>query len=262
MEQAQALESKNQRWQKHFSGLAPFLSFAFVVLPLGFIIQFTHQKLDIKLNAPNVDKVLLPNKEIAKMLSLGNESLLADWYWLGFVQYLGDSKARFSDHYAYCDKYLDLVTYLDPRFVEPYWFVAFSVGSDQKRPDLAAKLIDRGIQANQYNWTLPFIAGVNQYLFAHDERAAARYYRMASKFPQAPDWLRRQALVLESHIPALVKEMRTWAIIYSSDQSPLVRQEAKNKLVAIWSRIYGTAPTPQVKSAAKHALENLGVAVE
>ncbi len=127
---------------------------------------------------------------------MGYDQVLADCYWLSFIQYIGDSEGRSYDRYALAEQYIDLITELDPKLVQAYWFAAFVIGSDANQPQVAARIIDRGIQSNPNNWTLPFIAGINQYLYAHDDVAAAKYYKMAARFPDAPKWLSRQAEIL------------------------------------------------------------------
>ncbi len=205
------------------------------------------------------DLQLKPN--VIRNFCLGNEQLAADIYWLRFVQYIGDGDARRRDKYESAYEYLDLVTSLDPRFTQPYWFAAFTVGAEMKRPDLAQKLIERGIQANQNNWYLPFIAGINQYLFAHNETAAAKYYRLASKFPDAPKWLGRQAEILQAKIPSLVKEVNTWDTIYRNSTDPLVKERAKERLAATWMRVFKVSPSEEIRKKARTALAELGVEV-
>ncbi|HEY9868395.1 MAG TPA: hypothetical protein V6D08_04465, partial [Candidatus Obscuribacterales bacterium] len=148
------------------------------------------------------DVLLLPRADVLKLLSLGYEQLLADCWWLAFIQYYGDTRERVKDRYRHAYAYLDLITRLDPKFTQPYWFAAFAVGGDMKRPDMAARLIERGLNANQDNWYLPFIAGINQYLFAGNDVEAAKYYRRAARYPDAPAWLGRQADILEARVPS------------------------------------------------------------
>ncbi len=200
----------------------------------------------------------IPAASVLKPISLGYDQLLADLWWLSFIQYYGDSRARALDHYALAYKYLDLVTQLDPKFVQLYWFSAFAIGCDNKRPQLAAALIERGIESNQDNWYLPFIAGINQYLFAQNETAAAKYYRIAAKFPDAPSWLERQAAIIEAHMPSLLKEINTWANIYNSSQEALVKRKAALQLRSLWLTVYTTVPSLAAKQRAKSELKALG----
>jgi tetratricopeptide (TPR) repeat protein len=190
--------------------------------------------------------------------TLGYDRLAADCYWLAFIAYVGDGKARQLDKYRLADRYLDIVTRLDPHFLDAYWFCAFAVGADQGRPDLAQKIIDRGINANPFNWSLPFIAGFNQYLYAGNESMAARYYRMAARFPDAPPWLAEQAALLERGIPRIYKQIGVWEKIYNAEGSPLVKEKARGTLIGLWLSVYKGAPDGQTRQRAAQALRNLG----
>ncbi len=211
--------------------------------------------------SPATREPILLKPEVVKLFCLGHEQLAADLYWLRFIQYIGDGNARRTDRYESAYDYLNLVTTLDPRFTQPYWFAAFVVGSEMKRPDLAKALIERGIQANQNNWYLPFIAGINQYLFAHNEMEAAKYYRQAAKFPDAPKWLGRQAEILQAKIPSLVKEVNTWDTIYRTSTDQLVKERAKERLAATWMRVFKVSPSEEIRKKARKALAELGVEV-
>lgn len=233
------------------------------IVALAAAIQISHEKVNA-LNVQNLSSpgtLVLPRAETIKMLSGGYEQLFADWWWLNFVQYYGNTPERIKDHFAFAYSYLDLITRLDPRFIEPYWFTAFAVGSEQKRPDLAAQVIDRGIAANPDNWRVPFIAGVNQYLFAHDDRRAAEYYKLAAAVPDAPAWLNRQAQILASNTPALIKRTLTWDNIYRSSTETRVKEAARKQLVEIWTRVYKLSPSMQARKRALAELERLGMPV-
>lgn len=199
----------------------------------------------------------IPSAQAVRLVALGYDQLLADFYWLAFIGYVGDGAARTEDHYRLADKYLDLVTGLDPHFIQPYWFCAFTVGSDQKRPMRANEILERGIRANQNNWYLPYIAGINLYLFAHDEVGASKYYQAASKFPESPRWLARQAEILAAKIPSALKEINTWDAIYRTEKTPMIRLKARQKLIQLWSQIYSVSAQKQQRRIARLKLEEL-----
>ena len=203
--------------------------------------------------------ILVPSYSSVRLVSFGFDKLLADLYWLSFISYYGDGVARQKDHYMLADKYLDLITSLDPQFVQPYWFVAFTVGSDQKNPARADELLKRGIDANQNNWYIPYIAGFNQYMFAKNELKAAKYYRMASKFPDAPDWLGRQAKILEAKIPSTIKEINIWNNVYSSVKEVGLKERAREKLLRLWIQVYKRAPSEKIRQKALKNLNELGL---
>ncbi len=240
-----------------------FINALLVTFTLG-AVMISHVGLRMltqyKLEQSPYDPTLL-KPEIVRILCLGYEQLAADIYWLRFVQYIGDSEARQGDKYGSAFDYLDLVTSLDPSFVQAYWFSTFVLGGDLGRPDLAQTLIERGIRANQNNWYLPFIAGINQYLFARNETEAAKYYRMAAKFPNAPKWLGRQAQILQANIPSLVKEVHTWDTIYRNTDDHLVKSQAKERLAATWMRVFKLSPSEEIRKRARKALMELGIEV-
>lgn len=236
---------------------------AYLIVVLGAVIHFLHMEMELALRKvrPTPVAAIVPTPEAVKLVSLGFDQLLADFYWLAFVQYIGDTEARKNDRCCLTYKYLDLITSLDPRFIQAYWFAAFSIGQDEGNPQLASNLIERGIKANQDNWYVPFIAGINQYLYAHNEIAAARYYRMAAKYPHAPSWLNRQASILEAKIPSIIKEVRVWNDIHESAKETLVRNHARDRLISLWMRIYKVSPSLPIRKTAIDALKKLGVRV-
>lgn len=239
----------------------PGLPIALTVLVLSLVMYFTHQRVNLLLSRmePSVQADFVPSPEAVKFVSLGYDQLLADFYWLEFVGYVGDTQDRQKDRYALADCYLDLITQLDPRFTQAYWFTAFTVGGEQSRPKRAAEIIEHGIAADPNNWYLPFIAGVNQYLFAKNQEAAAKYYRMSARFPGAPNWLERQAETLESGAPRFFKEANSWINIYNSAEEPRVKERARDRCIYLWVNIYKSAPTKKIRARADEVLKGLGV---
>ncbi len=188
---------------------------------------------------------------------MGYEQLIADIYWLSFISYEGSGAQRSQDKYSKSYDYLNLITSLDPKFLQAYWFTAFSIGDEQRRPDLADQILQRGIKENPDNWSIPYIAGINAYLYWHDEAKAAKYYRMAARFPEAPRWLAGQAKILESGIPSIVKKIRTWDAIYRSNEPEKVRNRAKEQLIALWLAVFNSNAGKQIKERARQALIDL-----
>lgn len=204
-------------------------------------------------------RILLPDPNALKALSLGYDKLLADCFWLAFIQYIGDTAARRIDHYSSATDFLDLIISLDPTLTESYSLAAFIVGAEMRRPDLADKLIQKGFSTNPNDWYIPLIAGANQYLYAHNDKAAANYYRLASKYPGAPNWLARQADILEHEIPSIIKQINVLESIYRSNEAGPVKERAKEGLIKLWLKVMQESPTPLIKARAKQQLSEYGV---
>lgn len=231
-----------------------------MLVVLCLCIHSWHFKVNELLTATDSDaRLYVPSGQMVKLVSLGFDRLVADFYWLGFVQYVGDVDARRKDRSPLAYRYLDLIIELDPTFIQAYWFAAFVLGGDQKNPNLADELLKRGLQANPDTWYMPFIAATNQYLYARNEQAAAKYYRIAAKYAGAPGWLERQALVLEAKIPSYIKEINVWTNVYDGTDEPRVKEHARDKLIVLWINVYKTSPTDSIRSKAIQELNRLGV---
>lgn len=187
----------------------------------------------------------------------GFNRLEADLYWLAFIQYAGDATARRVDKWRQAEPFANVITAFDPHFVQAYWFTAFTVGADQGRPDLAAQIIQRGIKANPGNWYLPYIAGINQFLYAHNDQEAAQYYQQAAALPGAPQYIAEQAQILKSGAPSLVSAARALESIYRNAKEPLVSERARRESILKWQQVANAAPNQEYRKAAREALTRL-----
>jgi len=227
------------------------------------VIAYSHAQLTEELGASraNSQPVLIPTAQSAKLTSLGFDRILADFFWLSFVGYLGDSGKRRLDHFELADRYIELIVGLDPQFLDAYWFAAFTIGGELRNPKRASEILEAGIEANPDSWHLPFIAGINQYLYAGNEVLAAKYYRVAAKYPGAPEWLLRQAQILDSDAPHLVKQADSWMNICRCAQAVAVREHARKQCIWLWVQVYKNAPNDAYRNRAREVLKELGVDV-
>src|SRR4029434_1659866 len=98
-----------------------------------------------------------------------------------------------SDHsYALLYPLLELTTTLDPYFDVAYQFGALFLAERPPggpgRPDLAVKLLERGIQVQPDDWRLYQAVGFVHYWSNRDYAKAAEWFRRASRLPKAPAW--------------------------------------------------------------------------
>jgi hypothetical protein len=188
---------------------------------------------------------------------LGFDKVVADFYWLVFMQYVGDTKAREIDHYCDSDKFLDLIIGLDTHFIKPYFFGLFLISGEENNPKKCAELIQKGICDNPESWYLLYLAGLNQYLYEHNELRAAAYYRQAAKFQLAPKWLEHLAGVLESKAPSVVKQICVWENVYETSMDDGIKMHAQKELIKLWCKVYQSS-APNLRERAKKQLDRLG----
>ncbi len=140
-----------------------------------------------------------------KNYSLGFEGLLADWYWMKALQYLGkkflDSKEDVSlenltplnPRLLY--PYLDNATTLDPKFTSVYEYGAVVLPAIDK--EQAIKLTEKGIRDNPTNWRLRHYLGFIYWRLGNYQKAA-EVYREGSKISGAPLFMRQMAAKMNS----------------------------------------------------------------
>ncbi|MBL1175618.1 hypothetical protein [Pantanalinema sp. GBBB05] len=79
--------------------------------------------------------------------ALGFDNLLADWTFLNFLQYYGDTPVRTQTGYGLSPQYFDLITQRDPRFVDIYLFLSGTLSYQLGKPELAIEYMTRGTNA-------------------------------------------------------------------------------------------------------------------
>jgi len=139
---------------------------------------------------------LYVNGNTARRLSLGFNGLIADWYWMRSLQYVGRKVLTLREQ-AMLDRLgsanlkllpalLDTATTLDPQFIEPYEYAAIVLpGSDV---DAAIRLAKKGIAANPSSWRLYHHLGYI-YWQRGDLATAAETYSAGGQIHGAPAWM-------------------------------------------------------------------------
>lgn len=135
---------------------------------------------------------------------LGAEGLVADWYWILSLQYLGGKIVASTDDNINVENlttlnprllypYLDNATDLDPHFSAAYSFGAILLPAIDK--DQAITLTKKGIQHNPENWRLYQYLG---YIYWRNKEyeQAAETYEAGSKINGAPPFMRQMAAAM------------------------------------------------------------------
>jgi tetratricopeptide (TPR) repeat protein len=131
-----------------------------------------------------------------RRLSLGFNGLVADWYWMRSLQYVGrkilDAPEQVQlDNLAELDlrllaPLLDIATTLDPEFMEPYQYAAVVLPAVDEEE--AIRIIRKGIAANPNQWRLYQHLGYI-YWQRGDFNAAGEAYARGAIIPGAPSWM-------------------------------------------------------------------------
>jgi len=169
-------------------------------------------------------------------MALSYKSILADVYWIRAVQLYGDTKlGRTADRsYSLLYPLLELTTTLDPSFAVAYQFGALFLAEPPPggpgRPDLAIKLLQRGVEAQPKDWRLHQAIGFVYYWSHQDYAAAADWFGRASRLPGAPTWMGPLAAVTLAEGGNRKSSRLMWQQIQQTAQDDWFRGEADRRL--------------------------------
>lgn len=169
----------------------------------------------------------LPSGRYLRVASLGFDAILADVLFLWSIQYY--SNYDIVDRYDYLERiYTDVITELDPHYLDPYLVGAMIMTSEARRPEAALRLLDKGIRNNPAGWILPFEAGYTAYQDLKDYARAGQYFEIAAKSPDAHPAVRRFHAEMFNRAGDPRAALAEWSGIWETATDPYVRGVAWN----------------------------------
>lgn len=115
----------------------------------------THQLAALKYQRKVLTKPALQQEEaklkaqlaIAKTLpTFGFDNLVADWHFLDFVQYFGDTEVRQQAGYGAAMAYFDAMLDRDPRFLYGYFYLSSTGSLYAGQPERSVAIMNRGLK--------------------------------------------------------------------------------------------------------------------
>jgi tetratricopeptide (TPR) repeat protein len=183
------------------------------------------------------DVLFIPSAKAVKRMSLGYNGLLADIYWTRAVQYFGNRHMARAQEYDMLDPLLDITVSLDPKLKPAYSFGSIFLSQKPPqgagRPDLAVKLVERGIKELPDDWNLYFLLGFIHYMERHDYIAAAEAFERGSRVPNAHPFLRVMAARMRTQGGDRETARLLWQNIYDTNPDKTMRKNAVEHLDAL-----------------------------
>lgn len=242
--------SARQAW-KGVIGVVSHVAIASVAISGIVAIQFDRLKQpSISLETPQQaeQQERLRLNLLNKTPSFGFDNLVADWTFLNFIQYYGDTPARDATGFPLGTDYFDIITQRDPRFVDSYLFLSGTVSHQLGKPELAQKLMKRGTDALSpqmhprafavWRWM-----AVDQILLLGDLPGAARSFDITAKWAAqseeykqfAPNF-QHSADFLRTKPDIRFVQFQTWLVVYqdaSAAGDKPTRDRAKRELLKL-----------------------------
>lgn len=146
--------------------------------------------------------IYLPRPATARVMSLGFQQLVADWYWVRAQQYFTEPAQEINQYRSLGD-FLDVVIGVDPDFEYVYKFGGIATPYDTGRlryanTERAIGFLQRGVERFPQNWEMRLYLGFYLLNFRGDSAGAAEQFARAAPIPGAPQYLKRFAARLFS----------------------------------------------------------------
>lgn len=176
-----------------------------------------------------------------KGYSLGFEGLIADWYWMQALQYVGNKILENPDAQISLDNMnalnprllyplLDNATDLDPRFMAVYSYGAVVLPTIDK--EQAITLLEKGISENPNQWHLYHELGYIYWRLENYEKAAT-LYEQGAHLPGAPKWMVMLALRMKSEGGSRETARAVYRQMLEETQDEQIREHAALRLLQL-----------------------------
>lgn len=138
--------------------------------------------------------------------ALGTEGMIADWYWINSLQYIGGKFVNSTADYIDINDlssfnprllypYLDNATELDPKMVAAYTYGATMLPAIDRSQAIA--LTEKGIRNNPDNWRLYHLLGYI-YWKSNDFEKAAQAYDRGLQTTDPPQFMKMMAALMRT----------------------------------------------------------------
>ncbi|HZG37308.1 MAG TPA: hypothetical protein VEZ50_01390 [Nodosilinea sp.] len=182
-----------------------------------------------------------------KMPTFGFDNVVANWFFLRFLQYFGDDEARANTGYSLSPEFFKAIIPNDPYYRNFYLFLSGSSSNFAAQPEQAVAIIAQGLESltptlppdSFYIWRY---RGVDELLYLGDGEAAQQSFQTAadwarqSPYPDAPlmaDNSQRTADFLAQNPLSKLAQVNAWASVLTNAFDNGTRQKAIDRIEAL-----------------------------
>jgi tetratricopeptide (TPR) repeat protein len=173
-----------------------------------------------------------PSGKLLKVADLGFSSLVADAMWLRGIQYYGQHR-KTDRRYPLAEHIFSTITDVDPAFTGAYRFGAMVLSDEVGAPAVAVDLLRKGLRADAGSWEIPFDLGFIYFIALGEHEKAAHYFKLASRFAEAPEIAGRFAASAYRRAGRADLARALWQEIARSSSIKVMRETADYSLKAI-----------------------------
>ncbi|MDJ0596309.1 MAG: hypothetical protein QNJ72_41075 [Pleurocapsa sp. MO_226.B13] len=233
-------------------------------------LQKPQLKVEKKLDLPEYNRQESKEKTtaslLAKMPSFGYDNLIADWAYLKFLVYFGDSDVRQHTGYAATSDLFKTVVKNDPRFVETYFKLSPANSLFAGNPKESTELIEQGLasitpQSHPDSYFLWIYKAIDELLFLGDSAAAKRSYENGIEWASYYDDDRSKAVsarmkvmseFLANNPDSVEAQIGSWFQLLTNAKDDATRQRAIDNIERLGGKIQFTPNGVKVTVPEEH----------
>lgn len=221
------------------------LALAFImILGLGSVVAVSRWIEDHRppVDAAQEEEKLYVTGAAAKRMSLGFGGLVADWYWMRSLQYVGRKFLNYEGDIQIDDlkplnlnllyPLLDTATTLDPQFTAAYEYggVVLPAINDED----AIKLLKKGLANNPLHWRLYQYLGYI-YWKRGDYQTASAVYAEGARIPGVPGWMEQMSARMQAEGGSRTLAREMYQRIMDESEDAHVKEAAARRILQIAS---------------------------
>jgi hypothetical protein len=179
--------------------------------------------------------------------AFGFDNLMANWAFLGFVQYFGDTEARRRTDYSLSPEYFEIILRRDPGFVLAYVFLSTSVSQYAGQPERAVEIMDRNItrihpNAPPNSFFVWRQKAIDELLFLGDGETARRSFETAADWAEQSTWpgsansaaiSRQTAQFLAENPDSTAAQIGAWTLVLQNAVDEQTLQNARDRIESL-----------------------------
>ncbi|MFP8880601.1 MAG: hypothetical protein VCE43_14800, partial [Myxococcota bacterium] len=154
----------------------------------------SHSRMDLS-STLSADEILVPPPRYARLMSLGFDAAVADYYWMRAVQLSGNFETAPERSIA---EMMEVVTTLNPWVDHPYRFAAVWLTGSPQIVERANQILERGIAYHPLDWRNRYHLGFNQFFYLERPLLAAETLEGTIGLAGSPRYLPRLVARLRS----------------------------------------------------------------
>jgi tetratricopeptide (TPR) repeat protein len=178
--------------------------------------------------AERLEPIFFPRLEILRPALLGFTGLAADLTWIRTVQYFGGRVER-GERFPQLYQLVDMVTSLDPRFLDAYVYGGLFLTIVKQYPNAIA-IYEKGFAANPTAWQIPHDLGRLYFLELRDYEQALRWWNITDRLPGRPHYIPRFLIRLQAKTGHVETALELWRQLLERSENEAVSEIARREI--------------------------------